>query len=449
MQKHGGVFMTDADGFLDNSQSISTENIGGIIFDIANYKEALKDTVFVNENVVELNTVSDVEDAGLVKNVTGILAVAKYHIDQFFKIAGEPSRLFVLFADLSKDDDSFEPVEALQTAAHGLIDHIGVWTERDLWVKDATGMVVAPFVKKLQKAAEILGGSIRSKNGNYVNYDGNSPVVILINANTAHYDNGFEVDVKNLPDATAEELPLVSVLIGQESSDEVHKLQAANTNFCPVGNIGAAIGTLAVAPVENSIGWVGGYDMALAGVKKAELGFGKNVVAEGGKPSLETFIFTSIDSIAYYKRNSWICEKGYIMYTDYEGRENSVYFSNDETLSNGDFNSIGLVRTIHKSRRLVRKTLLPRVNQKFLVNSTTGLLPSGTITDFQNLIINALDNGMVDPGTTNSQISGRTCKIDPNQNVLKSHNLDITYTIVPVGTIQTYTVTEHFANKTA
>lgn len=444
--KHGGVFNTDASGYLDNKAQISTENIGGLIFDIANYKEALAGTVFANEAVVELNTVSDVEDAGLTGNVAGILAIAKYHIDKFFKIAGEPSRLFVMFADLSA---GFEAIEAMQTAAHGVIDHLGVWTERDLFVKDGTAMAVAPFLKEIQKQAEVVGGSIRQKNGNYINYDGNSPLVVLVNANTAHYDKGYAVDVKALPNAIAEELPLVAVLIGQESSDDVHALQAANTNFCPVGNIGAAIGVLAVAPVENSIGWVGGYDLAVAGIKKAELGFGNNTVAEGGKPSVDTFVFTSIDSLPYYKRNSWVCEKGYIMLTDYEEMENSVFFSNDETLSDTDFNSISLVRTIHKSRRIVRKALLPRVNQKYLVNSSTGLLPSGTITDLQNTVINAIDNGMVDPGSTDSQISGRKCTINSNQNVLKTHNLDIVYAIVPVGTVQTYTVTEHFANTTA
>lgn len=446
--------MTDATGYLDNSQSISTENIGGLIFDIANYKDALKGTAFDKSAVVELGSKSDVEDAGLVDGKKGVLAIAKYHIDQFFKIAGEPSRLFVMFADLTEGEDNFEAIEALQTAAHGVIDHIGVWTERDLWVKSSEAMAVAPWLKKLETVAETLGGSIRQKNGTYVNYDGNAPVVILVNANTAHYDNGYAVDVKNLPDAISQELPLVSVLIGQEDSDEVHTLQAANTNFCPVGNVGAALGVLAVAPVENSIGWVGGYDLSITGMKKAELGFGNNVVAAGsdsaaGKPEVAKFAFTSIDSMPYYKRNSWICEKGYIMLTDYEGMENSVFFSNDETLSQSDFNTISLVRTIHKSRRMVRKALLPLVNQKFTVNSSTGLLPSGTITTIQNTVLGAIDSGMVDPGTTTSQISGRTCKIDASQNVLKNHNLDIAYTIVPVGTVATFSVVEHFASTTA
>jgi len=55
---------------------------------------------------------------------------------------------------------------------------------------------------------------------------------------------------------------------------------------------------------------------------------------------------------------------------------------------------------------------------------------------------------MVDPGTTNAQISGRTVDIDANQNVIKTHELLIDYGIVPVAEARMIKVTGHFTLST-
>jgi hypothetical protein len=82
------------------------------------------------------------------------------------------------------------------------------------------------------------------------------------------------------------------------------------------------------------------------------------------------------------------------------------------------------------------------------VNASTGLLSAAQITTFKNLIIGALDNGMVNPGTTIAQISGRVVTIDPNQNVLKNDELIVDFGIVPVGMTTVINVTEHFVTST-
>lgn len=447
MRKLGGVFATDVNGYMP-SQTISTENVGGLIIDLGAHTDELKDSAFDNSAIVELNIRDDVEAA--FKGANGALVeLAKYHLEKFFKIAGEPNRLFVIFADCSKD---FDAIENLQTAAHGIIDHVAIWTEQELFVKNNAELTLAPWVSEVEKVAERVGGSIRKKGGTYVNYDGNAPLVVVVNGNTASVGGDYNVDIKTLADATVSEYPLVSIILGQESSKEVHDIQAKLTHFCPVGNVGAALGVLGVAPVENSIGWVAGYNLGEAGIKTAELGFGMNASVKGetgGKDDFSKFVFTSLDSLPYYKRSAYFVEKGFNILTDYEGVEDAVFFSNDQTLSTGDYSTISLVRTIHKSRRLVRKALLPLVNQKFKVNTTDGKLPAATITSLQNTVINALDNGMVDPGVNaESQISGRVCTINTEQNLLKNHSLDIDYGIIPVGIAETIYVTEHFQSST-
>ena len=101
-----------------------------------------------------------------------------------------------------------------------------------------------------------------------------------------------------------------------------------------------------------------------------------------------------------------------------------------------------------KTRRLIRMALLKYTNAPLKANATTGLLSANTLTTITNDVVGAIDEGMVDPGTTNAQISGRTVDIDANQNVIKTHELLIDYGIVPVAEARMIKVTGHFTLST-
>ena len=102
---------------------------------------------------------------------------------------------------------------------------------------------------------------------------------------------------------------------------------------------------------------------------------------------------------------------------------------------------------MHKSRRVVRRSLLPYVNQTWEVDSSTGSLNEDDITIISNTVYRAIDNNMVQPGTTNPQISGREVIIDPDQDILSSDQLLITYKLVPKGTTAAIYVTEGFTSS--
>ncbi|MDE6027405.1 MAG: DUF2586 family protein, partial [Muribaculaceae bacterium] len=93
------------------------------------------------------------------------------------------------------------------------------------------------------------------------------------------------------------------------------------------------------------------------------------------------------------------------------------------------------------------RALLPRVNADVEVNASTGKLSASTLSEYQNLVIKALDNNMVEPGTSKPQISGRSCTIDPNQNILDTDGLDVFYVLIPKGITGEIKVTEGFANS--
>lgn len=449
----GGVFSKDTDGNIGSGALVSTENVCGLIFDTNGFDnpfgqektgEDLKtlvaniaSTTFANGNVVELNSMKDVKAAGIDENVMNGLVY--HHLNNFFTLAGNNQRLFLSFMNSSTDAD-FTAVEKIQLAANGIIYQIGIWTTQPFAQKsdDNINIIDNGLLSKLQAQAEVLGGKI-----DVVNYEGFSPVNILVNAPVC---NEAIIDITKLPDLSTLDLPKVSVLLGQPSNDDVHTIQENLGGNAVVGNIGAALACLAVAPAEVSIGWVDGFNLTQV-MTQAELGFGNLTRDDSSKKFTSAVAFNNIKTLGYTSRNNNLHRKGYIFLTDYAGIENGVFFSCDQTLSTGDYRTISRGRVMHKSRRVVRLALLPYVNATWELDAATGQLSASDVTMLQNLVINALDVNMVDPGTTKPQISGRECIIDPTQNILTNDELKIDYNMVPVGCTSAIYVTEGFTTS--
>lgn len=443
----GGVFTTDLDGNITSTSYVSTENVCGLVFDtkiVGGLSAALGTdttaaTSFANGNVVELNVLKDCEEVGMDSTVMGGLPY--YHIQQFFKLTGSNARLFVSFMD-SSSDENFEAVEQMQLASGGIIYQIGVWTGEAIATTGADNYEIPEngIISKLQAVAETLGGKIGT-----TNYEGNSPVNILLNAPIL---NAATCDYKKLPDLLNCAAPKVSVILGQSTSDSCHAVQlavnniASTSSYAVVGNVGAALACLSVAPANESIAHVASFNLS-AVMTNAELGFGN--LTQADKQWGADVSFTSIKTIGYIKRNKYLHQKGYIFLTNYDGLENSVFFSSDQTLTTGDYRTIARCRVMHKSRRVVRRALLPYVNSNVEVDTSTGQISASDITSFQNVVLNALDANMVEPGTSVPQISGRSCTIDEEQDVLTNDQLLINYTLIPLGTTAVISVTEGFS----
>lgn len=446
----GGVFLTDLDNQITSDVVASTEAVGGIIFDtvlVGGLSKALGNgtasTTFANGNVVELNTVDDMKESGIDETV--MLGLPKKHLDDFFTLAGNGHRLFVSFMD-SSTDTNFEAVEKMQVAAGGIIDHIGVWTSKAIATKEGNDYTLPDnnIIRKLESQAEVLGGKV-----GVTNYDGNAPVVILLNAPVV---NEEEMDYKALPDLTSYDFPKVAVLIGQSASKTTHDLQlklidqATALAYVQVGNIGAALACLAVAPANESIAHVANFNLSNV-MTTAELGFGNLAVTgdAGERQWGATVSYTNINTLSYQKRNQYLHQKGYCFLTTYDGLENSVFFSSDQTLSQGDYRKISRVRVINKSRRVVRRALLPYVHDDWDVDASTGELSNVSLSIIQDIVLRALNANMVEPGTTNPQISGKAVNIPSGQSILTNDALNITYSLTPRGETGIFNVTEGFA----
>lgn len=446
----GGVFTTDLEKKKESNVFLSTENVVGLVFDtsvVGGLEAALGDgptsKAFANGNVVEINTVKDVETLGLDETV--LAGIVKYHLDCFFALAPGARRIFVSFMD-SDTDPNFEAVEKMQLAAGGIIYQIGVWTSKPIATVQKDGPYVAEpgnICAKLQAVAETLGGTI-----GVTNFEGNAPCNIILSAPIV---NAAKVDLTLLPDLNALELPKVSVLVGQGITDSIHEMMFTvnhvtdTPSYAPVGALGAILGCLAIAPANESIGHVANFNLTTI-LQEAELGFGNITENEGKTGYGDDSSFTNIKTIGYTKRNTYLHKKGFIFLNNYDNLENSIFFSGDQTLSSGDYRSLARCRVMHKSRRVVRRALLPRVNGNVAVDASTGCLSTAAIASFQNIVIQALDLNMVEPGTTVPQITGRSCAIDSTQNVLETDEVHIDYTLTPLGVSGAIHVTESFGS---
>ena len=430
----GGVFMTDTDGNIGSSVTTATEKVTGLLFDISKQSKffsegaglAAKDKL--EGNVIEINSMSDLDALGITPH-TGdnakdlLFGIPYYHINHFFGIQGETGRLFIAFADCSLNWDA---IEDMQRAAPGMINQLGVWTEQSLW-------------KQTDPSAETysidLVTGLNSKAVALANE--NAPLSIILSANSAVIEgtegNNKQVALNKIPSCQIN-ARYVSVLLGQGLDTDVTAMHLANENATPVGNIGAALGCLALASVQESIAWVNKFNL-IGYFPDIEMGFGDVTInAEGKRTS--TLKYSSLNKIQLDNLD----DKGYIFLCKYAGLESGVYFSKDQTCSDGDYRTIARNRTINKSRRAVRNALLPYVNSPLKVDPSTGYLSAAKITAFQNIVTDILTTMQ-----TNEEISGFSVTIDKNQNVLKNDTLVIKYSLVPVGVAARIEVIEGLA----
>ena len=428
----GNVFIKDVDGNIPYSGATAGEKVTGLLFDVS-----LQPDLFTagygknNDSKLKLGDVayitslkSATTDFGIIErvetteddesNVNFLHGIPAYHIREFFRMSGNvdgSGRLYVMFADCSSNWDA---IDAMQRVAGGMINQLGVWTEQPLWLLNGSEQKYnLNIIPTLNGKAEALSNQ-------------HQPLSIVLSANPSNTGgesaDNKQIDLNKIPSAICESRR-VSAIFGQARSSVINTMQKRNANNTPVGFLGAMMGAIARAGVQESVAWVKTFNLFDVNFQDIELGFGDiNLDAE------EEFI-----SLNMYESLSPVLlddfdEKGYIFPMKYAGRENGVYISKDQTCSRGDYRTIARNRTINKSRRSVRAALLPYVNSPLLVNPATGFLAPAKISAFKTLIGDILAKMQAA-----QEISGYAVNIDPNQNVLIDDTLRISFVLVPVG----------------
>lgn len=428
----GNVIIKDVDGNIPYSGVSGQEKVTGLLFDVslqpelftAGYGKNNESKLKLNDVLYITNFKSAIKDFSIIErvetteedenNVNFLHGIPAYHIREFFRMSGNVDgngKLYVMFADCSA---SWDAIDVMQRVAGGTINQLGVWTEQPLW--------------KLNGAEEKYNLNIvKTLNGKAVAMaDQHQPLSVVLSANPSNTGSntseGKQINLNKIPTAICES-SRISVIFGQARSSKVLMMQKRNANNTPVGFIGAMLGAIARANVQESVAWVKMFNLFDDDFQDIELGFGDiNLTADDEFVSLN--MYESLSPVLLDDLD----EKGYIFPMKYAGRENGIYISKDQTCSVGDYRTIARNRTINKSRRAVRAALLPYVNSPLLVNPATGFLAPSKISAFKTLIGDILAKMQ-----TAQEISGYAVNIDANQNVLIDDTLRISYVIVPVG----------------
>jgi hypothetical protein len=325
--------------------------------------------------------------------------IMRYHVGEFFRV-NPGAELYA--ASFSTTDGSFVEIKQLQQFAQAKIRQVGIV---DLVSAFADLTDVSDSIKAVH-----IELSARKM-----------PLEVMYSNH--HIGAG---DLPNLPDLRAFNNERFSVVIGQDASGFGNFL--SNDLEINVGIIGAALGAVSRAKVNESIGWVEKQNLVTVAYPKALTG-GVQRSRELDTPAL--IDGTLIGNMTPAQVQA-INDKGYLFLIKHIGFS-GTYFNDSytATAADSDYATIETNRTIDKAQRGVYVKLLPKISGPVYVDPTTGQLTDDVIGSLESIASLPLEQMQRD-----GEISGFKVFINPNQNVLSTSQLAVTLKVVPVGVLR-------------
>ncbi|MGC4130070.1 MAG: DUF2586 family protein [Bergeyella sp.] len=243
--------------------------------------------------------------------------------------------------------------------------------------------------------------------------------------------------INNFVDLRTKAAPNISVVIAQDK--DIAALDSEYSNYAAVG---AALGMINVRNVAENIGSV---DVEKKPIDSrsyetyplTDSGTGRfvNVGISTGQ---------SIDELTDVQLKS-LNAKGYIFAGQYEA-EADFYFSNSPTCVSiaSDYSYIERNRTWNKAKRLIAKTLLPKVKAKVPKDPQTGFVKSTTVSNWETLLEKALDS-MV----TSEEVTGYDLFLDNKQYPDETTPFKVRCSLVAFGIVHTFEIELGYTNKIA
>lgn len=353
----------------------------------------LTEGIFLNSGTPYVATLTGTVAGTLTQNVVAGVAstidIMHYHIEEYFRLQPKGNLYIGIYAVSS----GFAEVTTMQNYALGAIRQLGVYTQAAY----ATGTVTL-----LQTQAT----------NNEANH---KPLEILYNPDFAGTS-----DLTTLTTTHSLSSQNVSVMFGQDGAAKGYKLWKATNKS--IGCLGTCLGAVAFAKVSESIAWVSKFNVANTEYETLNFANGQvyNVISDGSINNLDA--------------------KGFVFLRKHIGLTGS-YFNNPytSTLVTSDYSRINNNRTINKAIRGMRTFLLPALASPIKVNED-GSLTDDVIAYFESLCKRALDVMQRD-----AEVSAFSVRIDPTQDVLSTSTLEISVSIVPLGSADNIEVNVGFA----
>lgn len=314
-----------------------------------------------------------------------------YHVSEYFRVQPRGVLHLGIYddpADFAAHD--YAEVVTLQQFAQGKIRQLGVYL-------DGVNGVNTAILAALHARAVAL-------------YADHMPMVVL-----AAFDL-HAVALAGLPDLRTSTAYYVSVVIAQDGAATGAAIYDAD-EVSPTA-LGAALGSMALAQVHESIGWPRKFRPSETELDVAAFGNGD--------------LFSAMSSAAM----DTLHDKGYIFLRKFVGLSGS-YWNDAPTAiaASSDFAYQEANRTIDKAVRLAYAALIQEVNGPVLVDPETGQL-SESYTEYLKGVSDTALAQMAQDG----ELSGFQTLINPEQNVLATSTIEVTIELVGIGVSRTLQV---------
>jgi hypothetical protein len=343
------------------------------------------------------------------------IAINHYHIEEYFAIAEQITGLAqgILYIGIYADYDGTQ-IGLVQDFADGNIHQMGVY-------------LPDTFASSQVTASQTGATAVEADR---------KPLSVLLTADFSATTLSALADLRTLNSKN------VSVVLGQDKDGEGGRL--AGVEGFSISTLGATLGSVAQAAVNENIGWRQKFDQIHP--RTASIVVQTNPLNEYEVLGFATGETVEDQSTATIDA---LTEDGYIFLVKEVGINGSFYNDSPTSISiTSDYSFIEGNRTIDKAVRLVGENLTPKINSPLYVDADTGKVSEATISDFKNDAFKALEN-MASEGEINTKADGElpanSVVIDPDQNVLTDSTITITIRIVPVGVARTIVVNIGFA----
>jgi hypothetical protein len=364
------------------------------------YPEQLADYGFVErsmlpEDVINVSSVEEYEKRAAVNTIC-------YHVSEFFRMS--PKGTLYLYISNMRLAFSGDELKALADYANGSIRRLGILA------KDMSGSIFTPLqltALELEREHKPLSLMVTTS-GNLVSFTKSdtvggykytptiTPIHDMTTQHFASVTNKFEGGCN------------ISYLISCDLDPEL--IQSLG-QYAYCGCMGACLGAMSKAAVNECIAWVQKFPLSLK---------------EPGFVSGELLSSVSRQVL------DLINENRYIFVLRHVGDDNN-YFNDSHTLDleTSDYAYIENVQTIDKACREIRKNLLPYLNSPLLIDANSGKADPSIVAFLETIAGRALED-MEKAG----ELSGYSVTIDPDQNVLATSELEVVIKQVARGVIR-------------
>lgn len=333
--------------------------------------------------------------------VMSLQAIWYYHISEYFRIQPK-GNLFVAFYAIPTTYDFTELVN-VQNFAAGKIRQFGVY-------KDGSALTTANVIA-LNAVCQTM-------------ITGHKETMAVLGA-----DIHATTDLTTLPDMSAQNSQYVMVDIGQDGQAQGAFLYAGYAKS--ITTLGATLGALALAKVNESIAWVEKFNLS-NGTELDVPAIANGAITMDAAGTIDEGLLDELE------------KRGYTFLRKFVGNVGSFRNETRTAVSaDSDYAYAENVRTIQKATRGVYSSLLPFLGAPVFLN------PDGTLQDYTIEYARTLAEKNLTQMERDQEISSKTVEIDPTQKILETGVFVVSIEIQPVGVARSIKVNIGFTVKTA